>query len=214
MPEELGKIEKPPAADFKKGRKLLFVPLIYRTEDAPEEYLAIFARYWQQVNGQISDLAAKLGEVKRVYHELVAVAGDEGDKTVAGLNEASHNLVQACRQQKAQLEALEDADILSEFMDWSRCLLIGLQNPRVVTKVYEAYQEAARKRTEHLAARIDKTLGADEIGLLLMREGHQVNFPPDIQLFYVAPPALDELKRWLREREQAEAPADDSAPDG
>jgi len=47
-----------------------------------------------------------------------------------------------------------------------------------------------------------------------MREGHQVNFPPDIQLFYVAPPALDELKRWLREREQAEAPADDSAPDG
>jgi len=118
MPEELGKIEKPPAADFKKGRKLLFVPLIYRTEDAPEEYLAIFARYWQQVNGQISDLAAKLGEVKRVYHELVAVAGDEGDKTVAGLNEASHNLVQACRQQKAQLEALEDADILSEFMDW------------------------------------------------------------------------------------------------
>jgi hypothetical protein len=29
MSEELGKIEKPSAAEFKKGRKLFFVPAIY-----------------------------------------------------------------------------------------------------------------------------------------------------------------------------------------
>ena len=34
-----------------------------------------------------------------------------------------------------------------------------------------------------------------------MRENHQVQFPPDVQVFYVAPPALDEIRRWLRERE-------------
>ena len=34
-----------------------------------------------------------------------------------------------------------------------------------------------------------------------MREGHQVQFPVDIQVFYVAPPGLDEIKRWVRERE-------------
>jgi guanylate kinase len=28
-----------------------------------------------------------------------------------------------------------------------------------------------------------------------------VQFPPDIQIIYVAPPALDELKRWLRDQE-------------
>jgi hypothetical protein len=34
-----------------------------------------------------------------------------------------------------------------------------------------------------------------------MRENHEVQFPPDIQVFYIAPPALDEMKRWLRERQ-------------
>jgi hypothetical protein len=34
-----------------------------------------------------------------------------------------------------------------------------------------------------------------------MRENHQVQFPPDVQVFYIAPPALDEIRRWLRERE-------------
>ena len=34
-----------------------------------------------------------------------------------------------------------------------------------------------------------------------MRENHQVQIPADIQVFYVAPPALDEIKRWLREHE-------------
>ena len=34
-----------------------------------------------------------------------------------------------------------------------------------------------------------------------MRENHQVQFSEDIQIIYVSPPALDEIKRWLRERE-------------
>jgi hypothetical protein len=214
MAEELGKIEKPAVEDFKKGRKLFFVPLIYRTEDSPEEYLAIFTRYWEQVAAQINELSTKLGKIKRVYHELVAAAGDEGYKAIEGLSENSHRIALSCREKQAELEALEDSDILTEFMDWSRCLFIGLQNPKVVTKVYEAYQEAARKRTEQIAAKINETLKANEIGLLLMREGHQVQFPPDIQLFYVAPPALDELKRWLREQERAPGETDTSAPDG
>ena len=52
-----------------------------------------------------------------------------------------------------------------------------------------------------MARQIDETLKSDEIGILLMREGHQVQFPVDIQVFYVAPPGLDEIKRWVRERE-------------
>ncbi|MFC2039538.1 hypothetical protein ACFLST_01990 [Chloroflexota bacterium] len=60
-----------------------------------------------------------------------------------------------------------------------------------------------------MAGQIDKTLKSGEAGILLMREGHQVQFPSDIQVFYVAPPALDEIQRWLRERE-AEAQGDSS----
>ena len=77
-----------------------------------------------------------------------------------------------------------------------------MQNPKVMTQVYESYTEAGKKRNESIAGKLDETLQTDEIGILFMRENHQVQFPSDIQVFYVAPPALDEIKRWLRDREQ------------
>ena len=201
MAEELGKMEKPPVEDFKKGRKLYFIPLIYGGEDLPEDYLEKFNKYWEQVEKQILEMTSKLGEVNRIYHELVEVSGDEGSKTVKELSDRSHKIVQACLEKKARMEAVEDGDILTEFMDWSRCLIIGLQNPRVVSKVYESYVEIGKKRNEHIARKIDETLQENEIGILLMREHHQVQFPSDTQVFSVAPPALDEIKRWLREHE-------------
>ncbi len=201
MAEELGKIEKPPVEDFKKGRKLYFIPLVYTGEDMPDDYLVKYNKYWEQVEKQITELIAKLGEVNRIYHEMVASAGDEGLKAVKALSERSHKMIKSCLAKKTQMEAAEDIDILTEFMDWSRCLLIGLQNPKVVSRVYESYTEISKKRNEYITRKIDETLKENEIGILLMRENHQVQFPSDIQVFYVAPPALDEIKRWLRERE-------------
>jgi len=200
MAEELGKIDKPPVESFKKGRKLFFVPVIYLGEGLEEEYTLKVNKYWEQVSKQIAELALKLGEVKRVYHELVAASSEEGGKSIKELNSSSYNIVQACLEKKAQLEALEDADLLMEYMDWSRCLMIGLQNPKVISKVYESYAEVGKKRNEYIARKIDETLKEDEIGIVLMRENHQVQFPADIQVFYVSPPALDEIKRWLREQ--------------
>ena len=75
MAEELGKIEKPPVEGYKKGRKLYFIPLIYTSEDLPEDYIKLFNRYWAQVEKQVAELVSKLGEVNRIYHELVADAG-------------------------------------------------------------------------------------------------------------------------------------------
>jgi hypothetical protein len=201
MGEELGKIEKMPAEDYRKGRKLFFVPLVYSGTDMPAEFTEIFERYWNQVEKQIEDLAAKLGDVNRIYHELVSASGEAGEKTIKELSPPSYKIIKALEGKKAALEAFEESDILTEYMDWNRCLLIGLQNPDVLKKVYDAYVEAGKKRNESLARRIDETLKEDESAVLLLRENHQVQFPADIRVFYVAPPALDEIKRWLRERE-------------
>ena len=201
MAEELGKIEKPPVEDFKQGRKLYFIPLIYRGEEVPEEYLEKYEKYWEQVEKQIAELESKLGSVTRIYHELIPVSGSEGCEAVREISDKSHRLIQTCLEKGARLEAFEDGELLTEFMDWNRCLLVGLQNPKVVTRVYESYIEAGKKRNEYMAGKIDETLETDEIGVLLMRENHQVQFPSDIQVFYIAPPALDEIKRWLREQE-------------
>ena len=201
MSQELGKIEKPSAEEFKRGRKLYFVPLIYGGKESPDEYLEKFNKYWGQVENQVSDLELKLGQVSKIYHELIPVSGEEGIKTIKELNDRSYQIVKNEVDKGAQLEATEESELLTEFIDWSRCLAIGLQNQKVFTKVYESYTEVSKKRNEYIARQIDETLKPDEIGVLFMREGHQVQFPQDIQVIYVAPPALDEIERWLRGRE-------------
>lgn len=199
MAEELGRIEKPLVSSFRKGRKLYFVPLIYSSKELPPEFFVKLDKYWEQVERHLYEVAVKLGQVNRIYHELVATPGEEGVKSIERLNEKSSRLVRVFLERNAQLEALEEDDLLTEFTDWSRCLILGLQNPKVAAKVYDFYLEAGKKRNEQLARRIDETLQENEIGLLLMREDHQVQFPLDIEVFYIAPPALDELKRWLRD---------------
>jgi len=73
----------------------------------------------------------------------------------------------------------------------------------VASKIAEFYLEAAKKRYEFMAKRINETLKDDEAGLLFIREGHQLQFPGDIEVFSVFPPALDEIHRWLRDQARA-----------
>jgi hypothetical protein len=201
MSEELGKIEKPPIEEFKKGRKLYFVPLIYCVKESPSEYIEKTNRYWNQVENQMLDLELKLGKVDKIYHELIPVGGEDGIKIIKELNDKSYHIIINRLDKDAQLEATEQSEMLTEFMDWSRCLATGLHNQKVFTKIYEFYMEASKRRNEYIAKQIDETLKPDEIGVLFMREGHQVQIPSDIQILYIAPPALDEIERWLRERE-------------
>ena len=64
--------------------------------------------------------------------------------------------------------------------------------------------ETLRKRYQHITDKINETLKTDEAGMLMIREGHMVQFPQDIEVFAVAPPVLDEIHRWQRERQQTE----------
>jgi len=133
---------------------------------------------------------------------LVPVGGEQGGKVIEELNSASYQILNSRIERGAEVQPIEDADLLTEFMDWSRCLAVGLQNPAVLTKVYESYTEVRSKRNTDMAKKLDESLKENEIGILLMREGHQVQFPSDIDVFYVAPPALDEIKRWFRTRDE------------
>jgi hypothetical protein len=210
MSQELGKIEKPAVEEYKAARKLFFVPLIFTPRDIQGELFEKVFRYWDQVESQLTSLELKLGIAKKVYHELVPVGGEEGSKIIEELNSTSYGIVKARLDKGAELEPLEDADLLTESMDWTRCLAVGLQNAKVFDKVYELYIQAQKKRNEHIAKMIDDTLKESEVGILLMREGHQVQFPADIEVFYVSPPGLDEIKRWLRTKEvEAEKEADE-----
>ena len=201
MSQQLGKIEKPSASKFRTGRKLFFVPLIL-TPLHPEPSLSeLVNRYWDQVQGQVKSLEEKLAEIQKVYHELIPAGGKKGLKAIAALSRGSHRIAKSILDKGAKLQSIENKDLLAEFMDWSKCLSAGLQSQAAIAKVYQSYVEVQTKRADQIAEQIDRTLKSDETGVLVMREGHQVQFSSDIQVFYVAPPSLDEIKRWFRTRQ-------------
>ena len=207
MSEELGKIQKPPVENFTAGRKLYFVPLIFSDPQLPLDISLKYSAYWDQVESQIANLEEKLGPVKYLFHELVLDSGAETLKSLEQIHSGSLSLLSSRMQKGASFEALEEEDVLTELMDWSRCLSLGLQNQRVYTQIYQSYIAVNDKRNESIAKKIDETLKGNESCIVIMGEGHHVKFPENIQVFYIAPPALDEVKRWAREQQAKEQAA-------
>jgi len=200
MPEQLGKIERLEAERFKQGKKLYLVPLVYSHKDAPDEYKEKCSRYWQQVAEQLTNLVSKIGMVNRVYHESIFQAGEDGLKAIERLNPSSYQIAKNQCDNEATFEAIEEKELFEEVMDWQRCLMFGFISEKVANKVSEFYIEATKKRNESMAKRISETLKEDEAGLLFIKEGHSVQFPVDIEVFSVFPPALDEIHRWQRDQ--------------
>jgi hypothetical protein len=198
MPEEIGKIQKPAAEGFKSERKLYYIPLLFSGKDSQAELTELFKKYWEQTESQIENLENKLGQVRKIYHELISKSGNEGLSLLKDLNEYSYKIAQARMEKGAQLESIEDEEILEELMDWSRCLSMNLQSQKVVSKIYGFYDEANKKRNESIAKKLDENLKPEESGILFMGENHRVQFPSSIRIIYVSPPALDEIKRWIR----------------
>jgi type II secretory ATPase GspE/PulE/Tfp pilus assembly ATPase PilB-like protein len=214
MAPEIGKMDKPEATSFKHSRKLFLVPLIYSSKEAPAEYIEKYELYWKQVGEHIENLEAKLGKVNRVYHESITSNDENSLKIMEKLNAKSCQIVKKNTENGAKIEIIEERQLAEECMDWERCLLVGLLSEAAIKKVSELYIEAARKRYQHISQRIDKTLKADEIAVLFIREGSSVQFPKDIEVFSVAPPALDEIHRWLRSRPSPKEVENDSSSSG
>ncbi len=201
MAEPLGKIEKPDAERFVSKRKLYLVPLLFAGKEAPDEYVEKFNLYWEQVSEHVANLESKIGKVKYIFHESLAMAGEDGVRVIEKLNPPCYRIVTDKCQGGAVVESTEDRELVEESMDWERCLLMGFMSEKVAEIVSEFYVEALRKRYEHIARRIDAAIKADEVGMLFIREGHSVQFPKDVEVFSVFPPALDEIYRWMRDRE-------------
>ena len=213
--QELGRVERPPAEQFQGKRRLLLVPLMFAppadTEDGASDGQAIYDRYWDQVRTQIDALASGLGGLHRIYHESLVEGGQEGLDYLQMAYRHAHSLIQVRFQAGATLEATESIDRITETLDLQRCLMVPFTNDQVAARIQDWLAESTRARYEYIAGQIEQTLGPDETGLLLINERHQVQFPSDLEVFYVAPPALDEYRRWIQNwiarQQQAEAEA-------
>ncbi len=223
MSTPLSQFDKPEASQYLGRRKLFLVPNFPFPPEMPDELKSLLEKYWTELRDHVNNLERSLGAVGHVFHEMLFMEGEEGLGILEQLNPQGHSFIKTMCSSTATLEATEDGDIMQENADWQRCLSIGLTSERVMSLAMEGYQETTQKRFEHIGSRIDETLKENEIGVLFIRDDHRVQFSSDIQVFYVAPPALNELKRWLNDQSQAaqraaaaaqqsqEAPAEESA---
>jgi len=205
MSTELGRIEKPAAEQFTTERKIYLVPLVFSPPQPTKDYAEIYERYWTGVREQLLKLEARIGAVARVYHESVGLAGEDGLNAVEEINEKSGSLTRGKVESGATFEAMEDPELVSESFDWQRCLMIGLESRTAAEKVTGFYTEVTRRRYEVMAKKIDETLKPEEAGLLFISGDHRIQFPSDMKVFFVAPPALDEIHRWLRDQRSGAA---------
>ena len=219
MAQELGRIQRPAASQYDGRRKLLLVPLVYGPQADNAEGAAALQNYWDQMQTQVAALEGALGGLQHIYHESLTVGGEEGLEQLGAADLRSHGFITGKTESGAVLEATEDMDVLLEALDLQRCMMIPLASASVASKLQEWQSDSNRQRYEHIANQIDSTLGENETGLLLISERHQVQFPSDIEVFYVSPPALDEYRRWLQnwidqQQTTAEAAREALADDG
>lgn len=218
MAEELGRITRPATGNYQGKRKLLLAPLVQLAappDAIPPEGAQIVARYWDQVDVQVRAVQNALGTITHIYHENLPEGGDAGLGYLEATNQASHQLVRRLVAAGASLETTESMDIMAEALDLQRCLMQPLMSPDVANRLQEWFADANRRRYDFIASSIHATLGEDEAGILLINERHQAQFPAEIEVIYVAPPALDEFRRWAQnwseqiQRQMSEQPVPD-----
>ncbi len=199
----LSQFPKPEADQYSGWRKLFLVPTFPGYLGGDDESRSLLDRYWSEVRDNIHSLERSLGSVARVYHESLFADGEEGMRLLEQLNPWGYSFISAMCQSTAELVVTEDRATVEENLDWQRCLSIGLMSEAVTNAAVEGYRRTAQSRNEQVREKIDSTLAEGETGALFISEDHGVQFPADVQVFYVAPPGLDGLKRWLAERMRA-----------
>ena len=200
MTQRITEIPRPRAESYRPGRKIYLVPTLLAGAGIPDELAEMLERYWDEVREQVENLERTLSKVKHVYHESVFRPGEEGLRTVESVNPHGHTFVNVLCRSTATLEPTDEQEALLEASDWRLCLSMGLASEKVSRIARDSLNDAMQARYLHMATTIDRTLGDDEAGLCILSEDHRVQFPADIQVFYISPPSLDEIKRWAEEQ--------------
>ena len=197
---ELGQIEKPSTESFTGKRKLYCVSNIYPVYDPPDDFKELFDRYWKEVDQQVEKLEAA-GKVKKIFCEMVYTQKEEIMEILGRFNERVRQIVKKKVEAGGTLLPLEDKEIFGPYIDWGNCLRV-VSTQEVFTKILDYYTELATKRLQHILSMIDKNLGEEEAGLLILKDEDRAHlqFPGDIEVFLVTPPSYDDLTRWFREK--------------
>ena len=213
MTQRLSQIPRPEVDSYEGKKRVFLVPNYIVAPGIPKEAQEMIERYWSDVRDSIANLERSLGAVTKVYHEMICAEDNEGLAQIETLNPNACTLVRAMCQSTASVRSLEDSELVAEHSDWQRILTMGPASQKILTAAIEGYQQTLSKRYEGIAERIADDLSEGESAILFIREDHRIQFGSEVQVFYVAPPSLDALKRWLDDFFRSPPPIPSESPD-
>ena len=198
----LGSVGKAEPSQFSGARKLLLIPFVGRIVD-DEKMKELVGRYWAEVNEQVAKLEAGLGFIAHLYHEGAVEGGEAAAAMLKQSNPEGQLFLEGCSEKNIAFELTEQFDTLLEVMDLQRCMMTGFATQKVADQISNWYKDAQQRRYEMIAENIDQTLHENEVGILIISQDHQIQFPSDIQIFYVAPPVLNDIHKFIRDIQSA-----------
>lgn len=200
----LGNIGKPTVDQFDGYKKLFLVPFV--TSFAQDANLdKLIDKYWDEVEEQITNLESRFGSTSEIFLEGAVVGGETELDELAKANPSSVSLIKSIVSRGAVLRKTEEAEPLLEAVDLQRCLMVTQASLKVHQQLTEWLSDARKRRYSTISSNIDATLGANKVGVLIISQDHQVQFPEDTKVFYIAPPALNQIEGYIRDQSTKKA---------
>ena len=130
MTQNLGRVERPFAEQYRGKRKLLLAPLLFAPQVEGEDGAAIVARYWEQVTGPDrgdggQPGAGVGGSTAKAWWTAAMKVSNTWNRPMAH----SAGLVRDKCGNGAVLEPTEDGEVLFEIVDLQRILMIPDDQP-------------------------------------------------------------------------------------
>jgi len=196
---ELGKIGKPEVAIYKNKKKIYFVRNLYLPQNATDKYKSIFSRYWNEVGEHLAKLEIA-GRISKIFCESIYLAGEEAMNVLSAMNIRLEQIVKEKIDAGAELIPLESKEIFEIYIDWYNCLSV-VRTPKVHETIHKLLDETISERFQHIKAVLDEHVGDKEAALLIMRDEDRKHLilPDDTELFFVVPPAYDDLLQFIRD---------------
>ena len=196
------------------ARRLIYVPIVHSHEDLGsvgerlrtvgeeamsaegwEKHRQQIAAFWQRLRVKLAaTLEKELAEVGwqklRIYQDGLPSGGEMGRRIVeevAKRESANYQIVKELLERGALLEKTEDAALLQEEYGLIRQIVAAL-GPVQRARAVQAYRRRSPtllgERDRFIAKRIDDSLKAGELGLLLIGAYHAVRsyLPKDIEV--------------------------------
>lgn len=196
---EVGKIGKPDVSMYINKKKVYFVRNLFLPKNATDKYKDIYYRYWREVEEHLTRLELA-GKVSKIFCESIYMTGEESMKVLSAMNVQLEQIVKKKIEAGGEFLPLEDRDIFGSYIDWSNCLML-VRTPKVYKTVHTFLHEAIRDRFQHIKSVLSENITDGEAGLLIMRDEdrERLELPDDMELFFVTPPAYDDLLTFIRD---------------